>query len=60
MKHRDTAKITIGNPITINYRDLIIAEKFVASDVRWVRCVDKRDDNYYFTESEIRKILMKG
>jgi len=50
-------KIKIDLEFTHQYVNYVVKELFVADGIRWVRCVDDKEENKYFTEREILRIL---
>lgn len=57
---RAKLKIKLDDMFTLDYMKYTVSEFFVAAGIRWVRCVDKRDDNRYFTEGEVFRILKRN
>lgn len=55
LKRKKTIKIDMM--FTYQYMKYIVKELFVADNVRWVRCVDEREENRYFTEREVYRYM---
>jgi hypothetical protein len=56
LKRKKTIKIDMM--FTYQYMKYIVKELFVADNVRWVRCVDEREENKYFTEREVYRYMI--